>query len=194
MAPRRRDAAARPGGQQASGGAQAPNATAAAIAAAAQAAAGGDQHQQRPFEIPSWFGGSTVTRLLLINIGAVLVLFSGWPDSPTGAQFIVQTQSAISRLGRSSPQRVPSTERAPACGFVGWSNYTLVSKRVVLPDGSVVPAAGGADGGADGEQFLSVVGEHARCLLAECVLHVEPWRASVVHWAPFLCCWALTRM
>jgi hypothetical protein len=59
------------------------------------------------------------------------ILMSRFYGSEMGKQAMLLSQSGLSTLTPSDP---------PACGLFKWSDYTIVSTRVVLPSG-IQPAA-----------------------------------------------------
>jgi hypothetical protein len=75
-----------------------------------------------------------IIRLLLVNGVAAALLASRWSDGRHGVRAIVSLQARWSRWqARDDPDK--------QCGLVKWDDYSLVSARVVLPDG-VRPATG----------------------------------------------------
>jgi hypothetical protein len=79
-----------------------------------------------------WMSSGTLRHIALLVMAGIMMA-SNWLNSPKGARLVFQTQSFLSRLGGGEPG---------TCGAVGWAEYTLVSTRVLLPDGALKPAAG----------------------------------------------------
>uniref|UniRef100_A0A7S0S525 allantoinase n=1 Tax=Chlamydomonas leiostraca TaxID=1034604 RepID=A0A7S0S525_9CHLO len=79
----------------------------------------------------------TAALLLALNVLAAGVLYTRFSDTEAGNKLILNAQALISRV-------MPS--KVTTCGLLHWDKFTLVSERVVFPDG-VRPAALHIEGG-----------------------------------------------
>jgi hypothetical protein len=77
----------------------------------------------------------TVSLVVAAWAVAIAVIYHRFSSTEVGEKAILRMQTMLS-------SRLMRDRRGTTCGLLRWNNYTILSKRVVLPDG-VRPAASG---------------------------------------------------
>jgi hypothetical protein len=90
---------------------------------------------------------TTVMFLIALNVLAGSVMWGRFSSTELGGQINLKAQAWLSNVGDQLGGLLGkgSTNTAQAsCGLLSWPDFSIVSQRVVLPDG-VQPAAGEQD-------------------------------------------------